>query len=153
MWIVNLANNQTFSASQIEWNCLPKYSIISMLYSLPNGKFLYLTGFEKYYQFKEIYQFLKGIKKNKIWTWNIFGKFGQEVFQFTHHIGKNKCFQIKNIWGKEYRPVIIKPKPSIILPNKRPQKQFDIVFGAFKSTNQSEWHSGVKLKTAIIKTI
>ena len=153
MWIANFADGQTINARQRDWMLLPKFPIMSLLYQLRNGKFLYLAGFEKYWQTKEIYAFLYGAKGQKLWTWNICAKWGEDVFQFSHHITKNKYFYIQNKWGKEFRPLKIITLPAIIRPNKKPQKQYKIEFGVPKSTNHNEWHDGIKLEQCVVKII
>jgi len=153
MWIANFADGQTINSKQRDWLLLPALPIMSLLYPLPNGKFMYLAGFEKYWQTRETYAFVYGSKGQKLWTWNICAKWKEEVFQFSHHIGKDKCFQTKNKWGAEFRPLKIITLPAIILPNKKPQKQYKIEFGVAQKTNHNEWHDGYQAKQCVVKLL
>ena len=145
MWIVNLANNKSFSAKTRDWNVLPNFPIVSMMYYLPNGKFLYLSGFEKYTQLKELKTIIYGGKGTRIWTWNILGKFKNQVYQFSHHLIKNKTFQTVNEYPN-WRPLRIIPrinkKDSLKIEFNKPQKIPDTI-----------WHSGVILPKSIVKII
>ncbi|MGD2071897.1 MAG: hypothetical protein PVG65_00200 [Candidatus Thorarchaeota archaeon] len=153
MWIVNFIDGTQISSNQRDWKLLPSIPIASLMYRLPNGKFLVMSGFEKYLQIREDYDFLLGAKGEKLWTWNFLGKHKDIVYQFSHHIAKAKTFQIQNKWGVEFRSLNIIPLPAKILPNKKTQKQYKIEFGSPRKTNHADWHQGIPSGQATVKII
>ena len=145
MWLVRLADGKQFSANNRDWKLLPNLPIVSMMYALPNGKFLYLNGFERYCQLKEIKQFVMGAKGNKIWIWNIFGQHKGKVYQFSHHIGKNKTFQIVNK-APNWRPLSLIPRI-----NKKDPLKFK--FNEPRPIKDTDWHSGISLPQSVVRII
>jgi len=140
MWKVELINTVTISELQCSWDKI-NIPIEKLYYSLPNKKTLLLEGFESYICFKEIYKFCMGAKGQFIDTFNILAKYNNEVVQISYNPIKGKLLQRKNVWGKEFTPLIwntIKKELIIGMPQK---------------TNKRLWKIGIKKEKAIINLI
>lgn len=131
MFKVYLLNGQNIYEGKCKWLNLPKIPIVKLEYYFPNKKILVMQGFQSYLQIKEYYKFFYGAYGEKLDTINVLGKYKDNVYQFSMNISKNKAFQRKNKWGKEFASLKINPKT-----NK-------IEFGIPQKTNSSLWHSGV----------
>lgn len=152
MWTVYLINGQILTEKDCNWKLLPNYPIVKLEWKLPNGRTLVMQGFESYLAIYEKYHIFYGLKNNKIVKdiVNLFGKKGNEVFQFSYSLRFNKAFQTKNEWNREFKPLQLTPIPRI---NKKEPKRFSIDFGSPRKTNHSLWHEGIELPLADCKLI
>jgi hypothetical protein len=142
MWKVELLNRAVISELECSWEKLPKIPITKLYYELPNKKTLLLQGFESYLYLKEIYQLIIGLPKQKIdSTINLFGKYNNEVCQISYNIIKGQLLQRKNIWGKEFTPLIWNTT----------KKTWDV--GKARSTNHNFWNVGWKEKKAEMEVL
>ena len=138
------------------WAKLPKIPIFTLEWEFPNfshfGKKLRMQGFEFYLYFHEDYHIFFGNDKKKQVrdTINFLGKKGEVVFQFSYSCRTGKAFQIKNKWGKEFRPLQLTPAPRI---NKKEPKRFNIDFGSPRKKNHDLLHEGIVLPTASAQII
>ena len=141
MWSVKLMNGEIVSENKCNWKMLPNVPIAELRYLLPNKKILHLQGFEQYIVMKEYYQFFMSKKEPQTITVNILGKFKEEVYQFSLHLGKQKAVQTKNQWGKEFASIKLNPITQ------------QITFGKPQKTNHDLWHSGIPIDIPIAKLI
>ena len=143
MFKVYLLNGQKITEDKCEWNKLPNIPIMKLEYILPNNRILIMEGFQAYFHLKEYYQFLYRAKGCVLDTINLLGKYGDKVYQFSMNVKKNKAFQKKGEWGKEFSPLIINTKT-----NK-------LEFGTARQTNHQLWHFAIPTKkpSAEIKSL
>lgn len=141
MWKIQLITKQEISELQCQWNKLPKIPIEKFHYVLPNKKTLLLEGFESYLCFKEIYKFVMKAKSSFTDTINIFAKYNNEVCQISYNPIKGKILQRKNVWGKEFTPLVWNTVTN------------DWGIGVARSTNRNLWQGGMKLEKASIKLV
>jgi len=138
MILLYLANGNKISPNDIPWNNMILNSpIVKMTYLLPNKRLLVFTEFEKYYYLKEKYVAIMGAKGSLIDSINFFGKYRNQVYQFSYH-RKGQAGKVINQWGKEYKPLILRP----ISTKKGESKKFKIEFDSPQKTNHSEWKDG-----------
>lgn len=140
MWKIQLINKEIISEIQCSWKKLPNVPIEKFYYVLSNKKTLQFEGFESYLCFKEIYK-LSTNKNQFIDTINILAKYNNEVCQISYNPIHAKILQRKNIWGKEFSPLIW---DSI-------KKEWKA--GKARKTNRNLWKIGNKSKKAICKII
>lgn len=139
-WAINLLNQPSISSEHYNWKKLPNVPITSIELYLPNKKTVILEGFERYLIISTNYQIVHGGSGKIFDTVNILGKKNNEVYQITFH-RKGKLFQCKNKWA-EWKPLVLNPLPQI---NKK--KRYEIKYSQPLSTNPTDWHIGITLKT------
>ena len=151
MWKVVLTDGKTYTQENTSWITLPNFSIVSLMYNLPNGKSLYFKGFDSYLYLHEDYHLFYGVFNNKQVrdTENLLSRKGDRVVQLSYSVRFNKMYQIENKWGKEFRPLQIKNGPTL-----EPKKRITTIdFGSARPTNKNLWHLGVHYPQAIAKII
>ena len=141
MWKIEFINKEIISELQCQWINLPQIPIEKFYYTFPNKKTLSFEGFESYLCFKEIYKFIMGAKGQCIDTINILAKHNNKVAQISYNPIKGKLLQRKNVWGKEFTPLIW----DVI------KKEWTI--GKARKTNRKLWKIGIQKEKAITKLI
>ena len=140
MWKIKFINKENISELQCNWKKLPSILIEIFYYTLPNKKTLRFEGFESYLCFKEIYK-LSTIKNEFVDTINILAKHNNEVCQISYNPIHGKILQKKNIWGKEFTPLIW----DSVKKEWKAEKE--------RKTNRNLWKEGKKLNKAKINVI
>jgi len=140
MWKIELINKEIISELQCSWNKI-NISIDKFYYTFPNKKTLQFEGFESYICFKEIYKLVMGGKGQFVDTINILAKYNNEVVQISYNPIKGKLLQRKNVWGKEFTPLIWNTI----------KKEWAI--GKARKTNEKLWKIGLKKYKASLKIV
>ena len=131
MWSVEFNNNLKINFMQCNWLKLPNLPIKSVSLQVYH-KNIILSGFEQYLYLQENYQIFNTKHETIIDTLNFLAKYNQQVFQCSINVRKGYIQQIKNIWGKEFRPLQWNPK----------LQKFE--FGVGRKTNRNWWKIGIK---------
>lgn len=141
MWKVKLINSELISELQCQWDKLFNIPIDKFYYIFSNKKTLLFEGFESYICFKEVYKLSLGAKGQFTDTINILAKYNNEVCQISYNPIKGIPLQRKNVWGKEFTPLIWDAV----------KKEWTI--GKARKTNRKLWKEGRKKEKAIVKFI
>jgi hypothetical protein len=132
MWKIKLINSEIISELQCEWGKIPNVPIEKFYYTLKNDNILCFEGFESYICFKEVYKFMLGACGQLTDTINILAKYNNDVCQISYNLLNKKPLQRKNVWGKEFTPLIWNTF----------KKEWDA--GVGRLTNRTLWKAGVK---------
>lgn len=140
MWKIQLINKEIISELQCSWDKI-NIPIEKFYYTFSNKKTLLFEGFESYICFKEIYKLVMGAKGQFTDTINILAKYNNQVIQISYNPIKGKLLQRKNIWDKEFTPLIWDTL----------KKEWTL--GKARKTNRMLWKKGIKKEKASCKII
>jgi hypothetical protein len=132
MYIITLANNDIIKESKCNWDFLPAFPIKQFVYTLPNKRILYLSGFDQYLYFSEKYKIIQGGHGDIVSTINVLGNHKNNVFQFTLRLNPLVAMQRKGVWNKDEFASLDWDVVS---------KKF--IFGNPQKTNHNKWKCGV----------